>query len=277
MYDDEARKIRKQYLSLGRFAVAAQLSRKALRIYDEQGILVPVYVDPDSGYRYYGPDQLATATTIRLLREMEMPLADIGRVLAASTEAEAIERVIEHRRSFEEKADQIRRASYRVLSNIRKEQESMSVDILVKEFPACHAYGIKKNIKVPAFHEFIPQALSQLHNHIQESGASIAGDPICFYHGPVNENDDGPIEICWPAAGDLKPSRDIIVREIPAHQGACSQAIPEKGEYPGILDVWQAVVEWVQNSEHKMTEETVVCYEIWREDRSVVVVTPFDD
>lgn len=277
MYDEQAREIRKNYLSVGRFAMAAQLTRKAMRLYDEQGILVPAFVDPDSGYRYYNPAQLETARTIRLLREMEMSLADIGRVLAAPNEAEAIELVIEHRRLFDAKAEQMRRASYRVFASIRKEHEPMSTDITTKSFPACHAFGIMKNITVPAFHHFIPQALEQLHTYIQESGASVAGDPLCFYHGPVNENDDGPIEICWPATGDLKPSGEIIVREIPAHQAACSHAVDEQAKYPSILNVWSGVVEWVQNSEHKLSEETVACYEIWPADRSIIVAMPFDD
>ena len=37
---------KKGYLAAGRFAQAAQLSRKALRLYDQLGILVPEYVDP---------------------------------------------------------------------------------------------------------------------------------------------------------------------------------------------------------------------------------------
>ena len=74
-----------RYLSVGRFAQAAGLSRKALRLYDQLDILVPDYVDPESGYRYYSPDQLEKARFIRLLRAMEMPLSDVRRVLAAES------------------------------------------------------------------------------------------------------------------------------------------------------------------------------------------------
>lgn len=275
MVDDTTREIRKQYLSSGRFAMAAQLSRKALRLYDEQALLVPEFVDPESGYRYYSPDQLETASTIRHLREMQMPLAEIKRVLAAPTEAAAIEIVIAYRRSIEQSVDQMRRATYRAIANIRKELDPMSIEISTKEFPACHAYSISKNIRVPAFHQFIPEALGMLRTHIEETNASIAGDPICFYYGPVNENDDGPIEICWPANGELKPSGDIIVREIPAHHGAFAEASVEESQFPKILDVWNEVVGWVQQSEHTMNEETVCCYEIWPKEKQVIVVQPF--
>lgn len=37
---------------IGRFSRVSRLSIKALRRYDEFGLLKPVEVDPESGYRY---------------------------------------------------------------------------------------------------------------------------------------------------------------------------------------------------------------------------------
>ncbi|MFY9863288.1 MAG: MerR family transcriptional regulator, partial [Trebonia sp.] len=48
-------------LTIGEFARASRLSPKALRLYDELGLLRPVRVDEYSGYRYYSPDQLDQA------------------------------------------------------------------------------------------------------------------------------------------------------------------------------------------------------------------------
>lgn len=66
---------RQHLLTIGTFADAAQLSLKALRLYAQLGILPPSYVDPDSGYRYYHADQLHRAWLIRMLRQIDMPLA----------------------------------------------------------------------------------------------------------------------------------------------------------------------------------------------------------
>ncbi|HEV7641695.1 MAG TPA: MerR family DNA-binding transcriptional regulator, partial [Gaiellaceae bacterium] len=40
-------------IPIGQFAAAARLSLKALRLYDQSGLLPARYVDPDSGYRFY--------------------------------------------------------------------------------------------------------------------------------------------------------------------------------------------------------------------------------
>jgi DNA-binding transcriptional MerR regulator/predicted N-acetyltransferase YhbS len=69
------------------FSAATGLSVKALRLYDERGLLVPSHVDRATGYRRYTEDQIATAGRIALLRRAGIGLADIGRFLAAPAAA----------------------------------------------------------------------------------------------------------------------------------------------------------------------------------------------
>jgi len=70
-------------LTIGEFARLARLSQKALRLYDELGLLRPFRVDEWSGYRYYAPSQLERARLVAWLRRTGMPLAQIGAVLSA--------------------------------------------------------------------------------------------------------------------------------------------------------------------------------------------------
>ncbi len=64
-------------LTIGSFARASRLSPKALRLYDELGLLRPARVDPLSGYRFYDPRQLEQARLVAWLRRIGMPLARI--------------------------------------------------------------------------------------------------------------------------------------------------------------------------------------------------------
>jgi protein phosphatase len=48
-------------VSIGEFARLSRLSPRALRPYDELGLLSPARVDADSGYRWYGTSQLEQA------------------------------------------------------------------------------------------------------------------------------------------------------------------------------------------------------------------------
>ena len=76
-------------LTIGEFARAARLSPKALRLYDELGLLRPHAVDKWSGYRYYAPSQLERAQLVAWLRRLGMPLAQIGAVADAPAAAAA--------------------------------------------------------------------------------------------------------------------------------------------------------------------------------------------
>ncbi|MEU2584345.1 MerR family transcriptional regulator [Streptomyces avermitilis] len=69
-------------LTIGTFAKACRLSPKALRLYDELDLLRPARVDPDTGYRYYAPEQLERARLVAWLRRLGMPLARIRQVCA---------------------------------------------------------------------------------------------------------------------------------------------------------------------------------------------------
>jgi DNA-binding transcriptional MerR regulator len=70
-------------MQIGRFAHLTGLTVKALRHYDELGLLRPAGVDPESGYRSYEPEQAERAETIRMLRQLEVPLDEIARFLDA--------------------------------------------------------------------------------------------------------------------------------------------------------------------------------------------------
>ncbi|MEU9157035.1 MerR family transcriptional regulator [Streptomyces sp. NPDC048417] len=69
--------------SIGEMARDSGLGVSALRFYDRAGVLVPAWVDPVSGYRWYEPEQLEEARLLARLRRAGMPLADIRLVLAS--------------------------------------------------------------------------------------------------------------------------------------------------------------------------------------------------
>ena len=71
-----------ELLSTGAFARAAGLSRKALRVYEQQDVLLPAAVDADTGYRYYAREQLAAARLVARLRRIDMPLVQVREVCA---------------------------------------------------------------------------------------------------------------------------------------------------------------------------------------------------
>jgi DNA-binding transcriptional MerR regulator len=85
-------------MPIGRFARLTGLSVKALRHYDELGLLPPAAVDAESGYRSYSTAQVERAETIRLLRRLELPLDDISALLATDDPARVRRVLLDHQR-----------------------------------------------------------------------------------------------------------------------------------------------------------------------------------
>jgi DNA-binding transcriptional MerR regulator len=70
-------------MAIGDFSRATHLSVKMLRHYHQTGLLEPAGVDPETGYRRYAMEQIATAQVIRRFRDLDMPLDKIHAVLEA--------------------------------------------------------------------------------------------------------------------------------------------------------------------------------------------------
>jgi DNA-binding transcriptional MerR regulator len=87
-----------QLMTIGRFARITGLTVKALRHYDEVGLLRPATVDPETGYRSYSADQVRRAETIRMLRRLELPLDDVS-ILLETDDPVLVHRVlVDHQR-----------------------------------------------------------------------------------------------------------------------------------------------------------------------------------
>ncbi len=101
--------------SIGQLARESGLSVSALRFYDGAGVFGPARVDPQTGYRWYAPAQLADARLICRLRRVGLPLADLRLVLAAPTGSATAHEVLDaHLRRLEDGLADARRELSRV-------------------------------------------------------------------------------------------------------------------------------------------------------------------
>lgn len=69
------------YFTIKQAAEIAGMTAEALRHYDRTGLVKPVYTDGKTGYRYYSEPELVRLKTIALLKQMDLPLAEIKEIL----------------------------------------------------------------------------------------------------------------------------------------------------------------------------------------------------
>ena len=86
-------------LKIRDFAKLAEVSMTTLRYYDEIGLLKPIHVDPETGYRFYTIDQLPHLHRILALKELGLGLTQIGKILDEGVSPEALQGMLRLRQA----------------------------------------------------------------------------------------------------------------------------------------------------------------------------------
>ena len=73
-----------ELLSIGEMAKLTGVSVQALRYYERKNIIKPAYINPDSGYRYYSPDQIYFIQLIINCVNLDIPLKELANAFNAN-------------------------------------------------------------------------------------------------------------------------------------------------------------------------------------------------
>ena len=230
-------------LSIGDFSRQTRLSPKALRLYDEMGLLVPARVDVASGYRFYGIDQLEPARLVADLRQLDVPLAEITAILALSPEV-AAQHIADYWAAAETEHS-ARRELARIIVNRLNGRRSVMYEVQTREIPSRSILCRKRNVagEAGAF-AFGKECIGLLKDRPPARVEGQAGATFCIFWGEVSNDSDGPLEWCRPVpdeqAGTLAADYpEFSLRSEPAHK----EAFVDFGSYGQTSPVHQLVSE----------------------------------
>ncbi|MEU1722998.1 MerR family transcriptional regulator [Nonomuraea sp. NPDC005692] len=232
-------------MTTGQFAARSNLTLKALRLYDAKGLLPPAEVDPRTGFRRYGRAQLAAARRITLLRAIDMPLAEVGRVLRLDGPA-AVEAIARHWSHREEQW----RARQSLLAYIRQvflEDATPAYEVRLRDVPEQRVIFIHGHAHASGLADFITNASAALFAHLGAAGGCLSGPPFAVFHGTVSEDSNGPVEVCLPTGGPIEPAGRIGVRLEPSHRAAYVEVSKERCHYPAILPAYDTLRAWLDD------------------------------
>jgi DNA-binding transcriptional MerR regulator len=231
-------------LTTGVFARRSRLSMKALRLYDRQGLLAPAHVDAGSRYRRYRESQLATARLIVMLRRLDMPLAQVSEIVSAAGPRraellasywEAVERRIAFQREL---------AAHLRIRLTGGDRTFGMFEVREREVPEQLVVAERRHVTPEELPRWIAAATARLVQAARTCG-EVAGHAFVIYHGEVNLDSDGPLEVCVPVDLDRPATPDETVRREPAHREAYVRLRKAQVQYPQILSAYDAVTRWM--------------------------------
>ena len=231
----------RQLLATGEFSRRTGLSLKALRIYDENGLLKPATVDPDSGRRGYAPDQIRPARLIGMLRGAGMSLADIGPLLDPLASADpdtATDRLDRYLGQLERQHTSRRFLIGHIRALLREEGPPM-FPLQTRHVPAQRVMSIQRRLRAPQTDSFAREAQAAFAAHL--NGAEPTGPFVLVFHGIVDHESDGPLEAMLGCPSGTAPTDVVGIRTEPAHDEAFTTITKAQWDYPAILAAYDAV------------------------------------
>jgi DNA-binding transcriptional MerR regulator len=183
-------------ISIGEFARRSRLSLKALRLYDERGVLVPARVDRASGYRYYDTAQLDDARLVVMLRQLQLPLAAVKELLACDP-ADAAARIAGHWRDAEAAHDARRDLADYLVSRLSGKRPVM-YEVGTREMSERSLLCLKRNVDEQGQWAFGKEFIAILRERPLPKIEGREGAAFCIYWGLVSGDSDGPVEWCIP-------------------------------------------------------------------------------
>lgn len=164
--------------SSGKFAMMGNVGRKALRIYRDEGLLIPVLTNKENGYHYYDESQLATLETIKRLRSVGISLFEIRQIL----NGEADEKDIVKSRILE--ADELLKDMKAMISDPGKPvDEVQEIEPDIRAFPECTCLYIDENVEL----ENLGMSVGKLYEKAAREGMRPAGSHFVCYDGLDDE------------------------------------------------------------------------------------------
>lgn len=91
-------------MQIGEMADFFGISRKAMRIYEKKGIIKPVKVDDENGYRYYSAEQVQQLNALLELKALGFSLDEIKMVIDGQKAKEPLLEMLEKKRRAWQKA-----------------------------------------------------------------------------------------------------------------------------------------------------------------------------
>lgn len=241
-----------ELLSIGTFARRCRLSLKALRLYDRLGVLTPEHVDAETGYRWYRESQLTTARLVAMLRRLDMPLAEVSRIASAPSALGAVLLAsywdgVEHRIASQRELA----AHLGVRLSGGRGRPAMFDEPRLRDVPDQAVLTEQRHVRVEDLSRWLSAGMPILAQSARSFGG-VCAPPFVIYHGEVNTDSDGPVEICVPIGAMPELPVDGIRNE-PAHREAYLRLRKAQVEYPQILSAFDAVAEWVGQRELAVT------------------------
>lgn len=239
---------------IGEFSKITSLTVKALRYYDEEGILKPSNRS-DNGYRIYDENDFEKAMIIVLLRKLNFSITEIKDVLSSCTDESDLQYYLEEKKNLikenirKEKSLMKEIDLYITQNKNSKEIYTMDYKFEVKEIPEVKVISIRFKGNYSDVGKYIGTLYKVAKN--QACGAPFN----LYYDGDYKEVAD--IELCLPVKSKIL-SNEVEYKELPSIKAISTV---HEGRYETLNKAYKSIIDYVNSQNMELDIPTREIYE----------------
>ena len=249
------------FYKIGMIAAMNHVTIKALRFYEEQGLLIPALIHPETGYRYYTLSQMAVLHQITALKLAGFTLEEIARINAGADE-EAV--LLKKKAELLGKISELTRQIAVVDGYLSKRKNGLSSPVLVKTIPETTVAAMK--IRLDSYDGLFDR-MPEMGALMEKVGCECAIPEYCFtnYLEPGYKDEDVLVEICESVVAAKEETGGLYFRTLPEIQAAC---IFHKGSYHTFAESYETVLKYIEENGYEIAGEIRESYidGVWNQD-----------
>lgn len=241
---------------IGTVARLAQVSVRTLRHYDDLGLLRPAYVDPLTGYRHYTPDQLLRLHRILVLRDLGVPLSEVGRLLDDDIPVEQLRGILrlrqaEARARLAAQTEQLTRVEIRLAQ--LEEGPMAGYEVIVKRLEPMRVVALSEDLAgFDGIGEACGRMYPRLHAALAQHQVAFDGLSLALYEDTGDDERPLRLTTALRVPGGVSIEGDgLTTIELAAVERAATTVV--RGAPDQFPDAFRALHEWIDRTGDKAT------------------------
>ena len=246
---------------IGMFAAMNHITVKTLRFYEEQGLLMPALIHPETGYRYYTLSQMAVLHQITALKLAGFTLEEITHINSGADEKAVL---LKKKSELLAKISDLTRQIAVVDGYLSKRKTGLSAPVLIKNIPETTVAFMQ--IRLESYDRLFDR-MPEMGALMEKAGCECALPEYCFtnYLEPGYKDGDIPVEICESVVEAKKETGELRFKTLPEIRAAC---VFHKGSYRTFSESYEVVLRYIEENGYEIAGEIRESYidGIWNKD-----------
>lgn len=243
---------------IGDFSKLCRIPVSALRYYADIGLLEPIHIHPDSGYRFYSLDQLPHLNRILALKDLGLSLEQIKILLSDDLPLSEMRGMLKLKASemqqlIVEQQAQLMRVQARLQQLEQEETGLPSLEVILKAVPEQIILSVRTIVPDG---DTVGTLFMEVGGIIMSQGLKIASPPMTIFHDGEFKETDLDVELAFPVTDTsitdipLSNQRELSVRTLEAMPQIAS--IIHTGSYERFPETYEVIGRWIERNSYRI-------------------------